>query len=96
MRSKLENVCFGRSGYTSKEPLKTSKETGPTSKETTLPIKEGIVAALTRNPSLKVKDMAKMLGLTDQGIRYHLDILKAEGRVVREGATKKPCWRVVG
>lgn len=54
------------------------------------------MAALTRNPSLKVKDMAKMLGLTDQGIRYHLDILKAEGRVVREGATKKPCWRVVG
>jgi predicted ArsR family transcriptional regulator len=61
-----------------------------------LPVKERILNALKQDHNLKVKDMAVLLGLTDQGVRYHLDILKAEGRVVREGATKKPVWRVVG
>lgn len=80
---------------TSKETLGTSKETADTSKEiskTSKDVRERILTILREDPSCTAVGVAQQLGLTPQGVRYHLDILKKAGRIHHEGSTKSGRW----
>lgn len=78
---------------TTKETAKTTKETGKTTKEKRNTTKE-IVKLLVANPRITVEEMSNLLGLTCDGVRYHIKKLRKSGIIERKGSTKKPVWVV--
>ncbi|MBQ9059064.1 MAG: helix-turn-helix transcriptional regulator [Atopobiaceae bacterium] len=84
---------------TTKETTATTKETTATTKETTATTKEKpsvtqheILELLVENPSLTAGTLAIKLGLTPDGIRYHLKIMRKQGIIHHEGSTKNGFW----
>lgn len=67
----------------------TNIEKKPTTQETS---QEKIVALLRSNPSITRRALAGMVGLSEEGIKYHLNKLKSSGRVQRKGSTKAGHW----
>ena len=53
-----------------------------------------IVDYLSGYPEITISEMAKELGLTDDGIRYHLKKLKTRGKIERVGGRKSGRWQV--
>jgi predicted HTH transcriptional regulator len=56
---------------------------------------KAILNLLQSNPSLTQKEMAKKLRLSEIGIRYNTDKLKAQGFLRRIGGRKAGRWEVV-
>jgi ATP-dependent DNA helicase RecG len=63
-----------------------------TTQETT---QEKILAGLRIEPTLTRKLLAQRLGISKDGVKYHLNKLKAAGRIRRVGPTKGGRWEVV-
>lgn len=72
-------------------PKKTETEKGPTTQETT---QEKIVSLLRSNPSVTRKALAGLIGLSEEGIKYHLNKLKLSGRLKRKRSTKAGQWEI--
>jgi ATP-dependent DNA helicase RecG len=72
-------------------PLTTQETTQETAQETT---QERILALLRIKPSLTRKSLAITLGLSDSGVKYHLEKLKATGIIRHAGPTKSGHWDV--
>ena len=78
----------------------TTQETGPITSPMTSPIaakeaiQERIVALLRAEPSTTLKALALTLGLSRNGLKYHLGKLKSGGRVRRHGSAKTGLWVV--
>ena len=68
----------------------TTKET--TNKTTN---KSKILAILETHPDYTAVDIAREIGLTDNGVRYHLDRLKKEGIIRRQGSKKVGHWEII-
>ena len=66
-------------------------DSGSTTKETT---KEILMRAMRENPAITVKELAPIVGLTEDGVRYHIKKMRAEGKLEREGSTKAGKWIV--
>lgn len=49
---------------------------------------------LRLNPEATREALAKELGITSDGVKYHLDRLRKSGRIHREGSTKSGRWQV--
>ena len=71
------------------EPIPKS---GRTTQETT---QERILTLLRENPRLTRKVLAVRIGITPDGVRYHLANLRKAGRIRHVGATKKGRWEVL-
>ena len=90
-------IPFDRTGFsgTTQEKLKTTQETTQeklkTTKKTT---QEKIVELLKANPSLTRKDLAIVLNVSEDGIKYHLNTLKNKGIIQHQGSTKSGYWIV--
>ncbi|MBO5412901.1 MAG: Fic family protein [Clostridia bacterium] len=56
---------------------------------------EKILKLIKNNPSITQVEMSKKLGITRDGISYHIKILKDNGIIEREGSTKKGSWRII-
>lgn len=66
-----------------------------TTPKTTLKIPQQILNLLRENPALSRSEIAKMLGdITEDGVKYHLDKLKQDGKIKRMGAAKGGHWIV--
>jgi ATP-dependent DNA helicase RecG len=78
-------------------PLKTEEGTTQiTTQITTQKIPEKIMEELLENPSLSRKELAQLLGdITEDGVKYHLNKLKQEGKIERIGGTRG-YWRITG
>lgn len=61
-----------------------------TTKKTT----EKIIEILKENPNISVKEMAEIVGLTTDGVQYHIRNLKAHGVIERVGPDKGGYWQV--
>jgi len=72
----------GRAGRTPQE----------TTQETT---QERILNALRQNQHITRKGLAELVGITPDGIKYHLDKLRASGRIRHVGPTKKGRWEIL-
>jgi ATP-dependent DNA helicase RecG len=96
---------------TSRESLETSRETsteGPeTSRETDteavspdtlagLSTARKILLHLQSEPASTAKDLAPKVGITEKGVRYHLEQLKKQGKLRHLGPTKGGYWEVIG
>ena len=82
----------------------TTQETGDSARDTTQethakadssPTRERIVALLRSNPTLTRVALASHIGVTPEGVKYHLAKLRAAGRIRHVGPTKKGRWEVL-
>ncbi len=72
---------------------KTTQETAQnTTQETT---QEKIIALLRTNPATTRVALAKALGLTADGVKYHLDKLRTAGKIRHHGPTKARHWEII-
>ena len=75
------------------EPSRGSRETTQeTARETT---QERIVAFLRDEPTMTRRVLAEHIGITPDGVKYHLDKLRNAGRIRHVGPTKKGRWEVL-
>lgn len=56
---------------------------------------KAIIRLIGANPSVTQKEMADQLNLSEVGIRYHIDKLKAKGILQRFGGKKTGRWEVI-
>ncbi|WP_141699170.1 winged helix-turn-helix transcriptional regulator, partial [Candidatus Thiosymbion oneisti] len=63
-----------------------------TTQETT---QERILALLRQEPTLTRKALAARIGVTANGIKYHLTKLTESGRIRHVGPTRKGHWEVL-
>jgi ATP-dependent DNA helicase RecG len=54
-----------------------------------------ILRLLRSEPAITRRDLAARLGLTPDGIKYHLDKLRADGSIRHVGPTKAGRWEVL-
>src|ERR1019366_155072 len=73
-----------------------SYEGTATTPETTLETTpEKILAMLRAEPTMTRHELARRIGITLDGIRYHLKKLKTAGRIRHVGPTKAGHWEVL-
>ena len=99
-------MIYGWQGYSEKKPefeqgrdftkatfyLKVKEVT---TQITTQSQSEKIMRLLKESPALGRKELAEMIGdITDDGVKYHLDKLKKEGKIERIGGTRG-YWKVM-
>ncbi|UCH93611.1 MAG: winged helix-turn-helix transcriptional regulator, partial [Candidatus Aminicenantes bacterium] len=78
-------------GATSQE---TSQEIAETSQETNQEINKKILQLIKENPRVSGKKMAESVGISESGVKYHLDKLRKNGRIVHIGPRKKGYWKI--
>ena len=67
-----------------------------TTQETTQEtVQEKVLALVRAQPSITRRELASRLGLSDSGIKYHLEKMKAAGVIRHLGATKSGSWEVL-
>ena len=69
----------------------TGKTTGKTTEKTT----EKILSLIAENPSVTTEELAKLCGLTPDGVYYHTKRLREKGVLIREGGRKEGSWIIV-
>lgn len=55
-------------------------------------MRDRILLMIRANPTCTAISIAEHVGLTPEGVRYHLDILKKAGRIHHEGPNKGGRW----
>jgi ATP-dependent DNA helicase RecG len=58
--------------------------------------RELILTSLKSNPTISLRDMAEQTGIPYGGLRHHLEKMREEGLIRREGADKGGKWIVIG
>ena len=56
---------------------------------------ERILNLIKNNPSFTRNDLADKTGLSPDGVKYHLQLLKRQGIIRHTGSTKKGKWEVI-
>ncbi|PDP75266.1 transcriptional regulator, partial [Porphyromonas gingivalis] len=80
----------GFGGETSKKHPRNSQETNQeTTQETT---QERILAAIQAKPEITQKELAQSIGITLDGIKYHIKNMTKLGVIKHEGSTKSGKW----
>ncbi len=91
---------------TTQETAGTTQETTETTQETTGPTpittpksqkttEERILALLKAEPAITRRELAERIGITSNGIKYHLDKLRSAGSIRHVGSTKVGRWEVL-
>ncbi|MBI5551996.1 MAG: putative DNA binding domain-containing protein [Desulfobacterales bacterium] len=83
-------AAFNRPSF-SEQGLEEEAITQETTQKTT---QEKILALLVAEPTLTRKQLAQRLGITQDGIKYHLEKLKSAGTIRREGPDRGGRWEV--
>ena len=63
-----------------------------TTQETT---PEKILSILRKQPTITRKAIAEIIGMTPDGVKYHLSKLKSEGIIKHTGPTKAGKWKIL-
>ncbi len=54
-----------------------------------------ILELMKENQYITRNELAEKIGITPDGIKYNLDILRKKEIIKREGSTKKGCWKIL-
>jgi ATP-dependent DNA helicase RecG len=84
-------VSFHRPSFWEQEGEREAA-TQETTQETT---QEKIMTSLRAEPALTRKLLAQRLGMSEDGVKYHLNKLRAAGRIQHVGPTKGGQWEVI-
>lgn len=76
-------------------PEGTSVEGGTTRETTQETTQEKIITLLKGKPSMTRKELATNIGISEDGVKYHLDKMKQDGTIRRVGSTKGGHWEVL-
>jgi len=76
---------------TARKPQENHKKTARSQQET----RELILASLKADPTISLRDMAEQTGLPYGGLRHHLEKMREEGLIRREGSDKGGKWIVL-
>ena len=79
-------------GFGSETPKKHPIATQETTQETT---QEKILAAIQAKPEITQKDLAQSIGITLDGIKYHIKNMTKLGIIKHEGSTKLGKWIII-
>jgi len=60
-----------------------------------MPTRDRILALLQSDPTLTRAALASCIGITPEGVKYHLDKLRKAGRIRHVGPTKKGRWEIL-
>lgn len=74
----------------------TSQEIDGTSQEMNTEINKKILQLIKENSRVSGKKMAESVGISESGIKYHLDELRKNGKITHVGLTKKGYWKING
>ena len=66
----------------------TTQETNSTTPETGASATQKVLDALGRNPTLTLAELSKELGMTRDGVKYHVNLLKKNVGLRHEGPTQ--------
>ena len=79
--------------------LKTTQELPQATQETTQELprttQEILLQHLRSQPGITTVELARVTGLSPDGVKYHLNQLKRTGKLRRHGPTKGGYWEVV-
>ena len=78
-----------------KKHLKSTQENGKSTQENKKSTQETILHILMENPKTNRKELAEIIGLSEDGIKKQLAKLKKEGLIERIGSTKAGYWKVI-
>ena len=74
---------------------RTTQETGHTTQEAEVTTQERILALIEAEPEITRRLLAERVGITPDGVKYHLDKLRAAGVIRHVGATRAGRWEVL-
>ena len=83
---------FLNENITTQEMIGTTQEIGTNDEGTT---QEKIIDIIKNNHRITSKELMHILGITSDGVKYHLDRLKKCGRLIRKGSTKSGEWLII-
>ena len=69
-------------------PLGEEKTSGKTTQEK-------IFSLIRQKPEITRKEIAKIIGLSADGVKYHLDVLRRKRCILHVGPTKKGRWKII-
>jgi len=57
--------------------------------------RDKILAQIRSNPKITRNELASILGLTTDGIKYHLQKMAKEGIIIHNGSSRNGCWKIL-
>jgi len=63
--------------------------------DTTQKTTQKILEAITNKPDITKKELAAVIGITEDGVKYHITRLRKKGVLKRIGADKGGHWEIV-
>ena len=75
--------------------LATKETTKEITKETTKETAGRILGTLRGNPYITAQEMANIIGLSPDGVRWNMNKLKKQGKIEHKGPTKGGYWKVI-
>ena len=73
----------------------TNKVTNKVANKVTNKSDERILALLDEDGALTIAQLARLMNMSDSGVKKILALLKREGRIKRVGSNKNGCWVVM-
>ena len=67
---------------------------GDTTQRTTQRTTQKILFAIKEKPGITREELAGLLGITPDGVKYHLDNLKRKGLIKRVGGRREGVWEI--
>jgi predicted HTH transcriptional regulator len=61
----------------------------------TLSTQERVLQELRRNPRITRQELSKIVGISADGVKYHLQKLSKAGVVKRTGTTRNGVWEII-
>lgn len=74
------------------DSLKTVEKT---TQKNTQKTTQKIIEIISKNPHITRKEMAEIIGITEDGIKYHLNIMQKIGLIKRVGPKKGGYWQII-
>ena len=93
-RAEVERNSSGTTQETRGTTQECARETRGTTQETRT-TRERILALLSTEPEITRRKLAERIGITADGVKYHLTRLRAAGVIQHVGATKAGRWEVL-
>ena len=69
--------------------------TQKTTQKTTQKITQKIIEAITKKSDITQKELATIIGITEDGVKYHITRLRKQGLLKRIGPDKGGYWEVL-
>ena len=86
---KAEDTTRKTEDTTRKEEDTTRKEEDTTRKTEDVSIQKTIIELILINPQITKKEIARIIKISENGVKYHIKVLSKKGIVERKGSTKK-------